>query len=61
MITVLVTNSVTKSGPVITGTIKEFALVATNSGYDSNPGHPGTGTVIGLIPCGNSGGGGGGN
>ncbi len=58
VITVLVTGSVTKSGPVISGTIKEFALVATNGGYDSNPGHAGTGTVIGVLPCGNVGGGG---
>jgi hypothetical protein len=52
IITVLVTNSVTKSGSTITGTITEFALIATDDGYDSNPGHAGTGTVIGIIPCG---------
>lgn len=52
VITVLVTNSVTKSGPTISGTITEFALVATNDGYDSDPGHPGTGSVIGFVPCG---------
>ena len=64
VITVLVTNSVTKSGPTISGKITEFALVATNAGYDSNPGHAGTGTVIGFIPCsgvGDNGGGGGGD
>jgi hypothetical protein len=61
VITVAVTSSVTKSGPTISGNITEFALVATNAGYDSNPGHAGTGTVIGFIPCGGSGGGGGDN
>jgi hypothetical protein len=60
VITVLVTSSVTKSGPTISGKITEFALVATNDGYDSNPGHDGTGTVIGFIPCGSHGGDGGG-
>ena len=52
VITVLVTNSVTQSGSTVSGTIAEFALVATDDGYDSNPGHGGTGTVIGFIPCG---------
>ena len=56
VITVLVTNSVTKSGSTISGNITEFALVSTNTGYDSNPGHAGTGTVIRLIPCGRGGG-----
>lgn len=57
VITVLVTNSVTKSGPTISGSITEFAVVQTNPGYGSDPGHAGTGTVIDLIPCGGSGGG----
>lgn len=52
VITVLVTSSVSKSGPTISGTITGFAHVATNPGYDSNPGHPGTGTVIDVVPCG---------
>jgi hypothetical protein len=58
VITVLVTNSVTQSGPKITGAITGFALVKTDGGYDSNPGHAGTGTVISVVPCGgvNSGG-----
>jgi len=49
--TVLVTNSVTQSGSTISGTITGFALVATNPGYASDPGHQGTGTVIGFTPC----------
>ena len=51
VITVLVTSSVTKSGPTITGKVTGFALVTTNAGYDSNPGHPGTGTVISVTPA----------
>ena len=54
VITVLVTSSVTKSGSAITGKISEFALVATAAGYDSDPGHPGTGNVISVLPCGGS-------
>ncbi len=52
VVTVLVASSVVQSGSTVTGTISEFALVATNDGYDTNPGHPGTGTVIGFVPCG---------
>ena len=52
VITVAVTSSVTQTGSTITGKITEFALVATDTGYDTNPGHGGTGTVIGLVPCG---------
>ena len=52
VITVLVTSSVTQTGSTITGKVTEFALVATDAGYDTNPGHGGTGTVIELDPCG---------
>ncbi len=55
VITVLVTDSVTKSGSTISGNITKFALVATNAGYDSNPGHAGTGTVLRFVPCGGGG------
>ena len=56
VVEVLVAGSVTQSGSTISGTITEFALVATDGGYDSNPGHAGTGTVIGFVPCGSGGG-----
>lgn len=52
LITVLVTSSVSQSGPTISGTVTGFALVATDPGYDSDPGHAGTGTVVGFFPCG---------
>jgi hypothetical protein len=61
VITVLVTSAVTQSGSTISGKITEFALVATNAGYDSNPGHAGTGTVRDTYPCVAVGGDGGGN
>jgi len=52
---VLVTGSVTKSGSTISGTVAGFVQVQTDDGYASDPGHPGTGTVVGaVIPCGPS-------
>ena len=46
-IQVLVINSVTKSGDVISGTFSDIDLVNTDLGYGPDPGHPGTGTVVG--------------
>jgi hypothetical protein len=57
---VAVTTSVTKSGPVISGSIQRYAVVETNPGYDDNPGHEGTGKVVGFQPCGPGSDGGGG-
>ena len=57
---VIVSSSVSKSGPSITGDVAEVVLVETNPGYAGDPGHPGTGTVMAVI-CGgpnNNGGGG---
>lgn len=52
-ITVIVTSSVTKDGPTISGTILGFAQVTTDPGYEPDPGHPGTGMVVtGFAPCG---------
>jgi len=47
-ITVLVANSVTKSGAVISGNIVELAVIKTDRGYAPDPGHPGTGTVVSV-------------
>jgi hypothetical protein len=51
-IAVLVASHVDKSGPVISGDATELALVAVDPGYAADPGHPGTGTVIGFEDCG---------
>jgi hypothetical protein len=59
VITVLVTSEVTQSGSVISGKISGFALISTEGGYDDNPGHWGTGTIIAVQPCVVGGGGGG--
>jgi hypothetical protein len=56
----LVTNGVTKSGSVISGTVVGIAVVATGDGYAPDPGHAGTGTILSYSPCttgGNTGGG----
>ena len=51
VIDVLVTSSVTQSGSSVSGTVVGVAHVATADGYDSNPGHAGTGSVLGFEPC----------
>ena len=51
VMTMLVTSSVKKHGPVITGTISATATVETDPGYDDNPGHAATGTVTDLLSC----------
>ena len=48
---VLIAGSITKSGNTISGNIVGFGTVATNPGYESNPGHPGTGTIV-VNSCG---------
>lgn len=46
---VLVASSINKSGPTISGNITSIVIVKTNPGYQSDPGHPGTGTVVGVL------------
>ena len=46
---VLVTSSSTKSGAQISGNTTRIVLVKTAAGYDANPGHAGTGTVIAAL------------
>jgi hypothetical protein len=45
-IEVIVVNSATQSGPVISGTYDDIDIVSTDPGYGPAPGHPGTGTVV---------------
>ncbi len=52
--TVLEANSVVQSGSTITGTVVGYAVVSTDPGYDGDPGHPGTGTVLATFSCSNS-------
>jgi hypothetical protein len=46
---VLVTSSVTQSGPSISGTTARIVIVQTNAGYKDDPGHAGTGVVVATI------------
>lgn len=52
-IIVLVASKITKSGSVISGNIPEMVVVRTDPGYDANPGHDGTGTVVSIV-CGST-------
>lgn len=48
-IAVIVSSSIDKSGSTISGDTAHMVVVQTDSGYAPNPGHAGTGTVIGQI------------
>lgn len=41
-----VSTSITKKGSMISGIITKIVVVVTDPGYDADPGHPGTGTVV---------------
>ena len=56
VIGVIVSSQISKSGSVISGDTTAVALVQVDPGYAGDPGHPGTGTVIGFV-CGGGGGG----
>jgi hypothetical protein len=51
----VVSSTITKSGPIISGDTVAIALVAPDAGYAGDPGHPGTGTIVGYV-CGGPGG-----
>jgi hypothetical protein len=42
----LVSSAITKSGNTIAGNIPKIVVVRTNPGYDTNPGHNGTGKIV---------------
>jgi hypothetical protein len=42
----VISSSVTKSGTAISGNVAKIVVVVTAPGYASDPGHPGTGTII---------------
>jgi hypothetical protein len=46
---VLVSSKITQNGSIISGDIKEIVIVQTDPGYAPDPGHPGTGTVLGVL------------
>ena len=46
---VVVASSVTKSGSTISGNIAQIVVVTPNPGYESNPGHAGTGRIVAVF------------
>ena len=48
LITVIAASSITQSGSTISGNIAMLVVVRTDPGYEPNPGHPGTGTVVSV-------------
>ncbi len=46
---VYVSSGVSKQGSKITGDIKHIVIVKTDAGYQSDPGHPGTGKVVATV------------
>ena len=49
LMAVIVSSSIGKSGPTISGDTVQIVLVRTNPGYAPNPGHAGTGTVVARL------------
>jgi len=49
LMAVIVTNHVTKSGSTISGNIVHIVVVRNDPGYAPNPGHDGTGTIVGIV------------
>ena len=48
IVPMVVSSQITQSGPVISGDTAEVVLVQVDPGYEPDPGHPGTGTVVGI-------------
>ncbi len=46
---VVVSSSITQSDSTIAGNIPSVIVIQTESGYAPDPGHPGTGTVVGVV------------
>jgi hypothetical protein len=45
----IVTSSVSNSGPQIAGDVAHIVIVKTDSGYAPDPGHAGTGVIVGVL------------
>jgi hypothetical protein len=48
-IEVIVSSSISQTGSAIHGNVLHIVLVQVNPGYGPAPGHPGTGTIIGVV------------
>jgi len=43
---VVVSSNITKTGNTISGAVSKIVVVVSNPGYDTNPGHAGTGKIV---------------
>jgi len=46
---VIVSSQVVQNGSVISGDIKERVVVENDAGYEPDPGHQGTGTILAIV------------
>jgi hypothetical protein len=46
---VIASSSINTSGSTVSGNTRQIVIVKTDLGYDSNPGHPGTGRVVAVV------------
>jgi DNA/RNA endonuclease G (NUC1) len=46
---VIVSSAIQQNGTVLTGDIKQIAIIRTNAGYGPSPGHAGTGQIVAVI------------
>jgi hypothetical protein len=46
---VIVTSSAAMSGSAISGSTPHIVIIRTDPGYAPDPGHAGTGTVVGQV------------
>ena len=46
---VIVSNKITQTGSTITGNTSQIVIVKTNPGYQPDPGHPGSGTIVAVV------------
>jgi hypothetical protein len=48
-VAIIVTSTVLKVGPNISGDIRQIVIVKQDGGYEGNPGHPGNGPVTSIV------------
>ena len=46
---IIVSSDVDKAGSSIGGDTPHIVIVKTDPGYQGNPGHAGTGTIVGVV------------
>ena len=49
LMAVVVASNITKTGNTISGNVSKIVVVTPNPGYDTNPGHAGTGKIVAVF------------